>query len=575
MTFLPIVERELRVAARRKGTYWSRLLAALLALLIFAGFMTISAFGNQVFGNQLGMILFGIFNWLSFVFACAAGVFLTSDCLSEEKREGTLGLLFLTDLRGYDVVLGKLLSHSLMAVYGLLAAFPIIGIAFLLGGVTGAEFARSMLVLFNTLFFSLAAGVFVSSISRDSHKAMNATVLLCAQFILLLPAIDWALAGWDSTRFEARLSLASPGFTFTQVQNTRLGDFWTSLLVAHLLGWVFLAIASALAPRNWEATVATADRSPASRAQRFRFGSPQKRRAFRLCCLEGNPVRWLAGRDWWLGRFQWVVLAASVATFLLLGSSVAKWQALLDIAQGVHGLVVMLFFLWVTAHASRFFVEATRTGTLELLLATPVGAGQIVRGQAWALRRTFLWPAAVLLGIATFLGAWQMKEMLQAFYGTGAGAASPTAVPAGLVANQVISLIGGKILFVTGLLAVAWFGMWMGLTSKKVNAAVIKTLLFVKVFPFIAMLFVSWTLEFVVFAAGSKFGAGNTVPIWVPEVITFVFAIGGDLVFLLVARRKLLTGFREIVARAAGAGMVRKPPPLPVLPPLVPSPSAP
>ena len=29
----------------------------------------------------------------------------TADSLSAEKREGTLGLLFLTDLRGYDVVL--------------------------------------------------------------------------------------------------------------------------------------------------------------------------------------------------------------------------------------------------------------------------------------------------------------------------------------------------------------------------------------------------------------------------------------------------------------------------------------
>ena len=96
MTVLPIVERELRVAARRKGTYWSRLVAALLALFIFAGFITITTLGNQGWGSQIGPILFGVFSWLSFAFACAAGVFLTSDCLSEEKREGTLGLLFLT-----------------------------------------------------------------------------------------------------------------------------------------------------------------------------------------------------------------------------------------------------------------------------------------------------------------------------------------------------------------------------------------------------------------------------------------------------------------------------------------------
>ena len=32
---------------------------------------------------------------------------MTADCLSEEKREGTLGLLFLTDLRGYDIVVSS------------------------------------------------------------------------------------------------------------------------------------------------------------------------------------------------------------------------------------------------------------------------------------------------------------------------------------------------------------------------------------------------------------------------------------------------------------------------------------
>ena len=49
----------------------------------------------------------------SAVFYCLlSGVWFTADCLSEEKREGTLGLLFLTDLKGYDVVLGKLVATS-------------------------------------------------------------------------------------------------------------------------------------------------------------------------------------------------------------------------------------------------------------------------------------------------------------------------------------------------------------------------------------------------------------------------------------------------------------------------------
>ena len=73
MTFLPIAERELRVAARRKGTYWSRLAAAALTLLIFAGVVAIAEFGNQGWGNQIGTILFAIFSWLSFAYTSDTG----------------------------------------------------------------------------------------------------------------------------------------------------------------------------------------------------------------------------------------------------------------------------------------------------------------------------------------------------------------------------------------------------------------------------------------------------------------------------------------------------------------------
>ena len=69
------------------------------------------------------------------------GVRYTSDCLSEERREGTLGLLFLTDLNGWDIVAGKIAGRALRAVYNLLAVFPILALTLFLGGVTGEEVA--------------------------------------------------------------------------------------------------------------------------------------------------------------------------------------------------------------------------------------------------------------------------------------------------------------------------------------------------------------------------------------------------------------------------------------------------
>src|SRR4029077_3158439 len=114
-----------------------------------------------------------IFMWLSgfaFIYCLMAGARNTADCLSEEKREGTLGLLFLTDLKGYDVVLGKLAATSLNSFYGLLAIFPVLAIPLLLGGVTPGEFWRMALPLFNTLFCSLCAVIRVSSWSGGERQ---------------------------------------------------------------------------------------------------------------------------------------------------------------------------------------------------------------------------------------------------------------------------------------------------------------------------------------------------------------------------------------------------------------------
>src|SRR6267378_3878208 len=157
MAFLPIVGRELSVASRRRGTYWTRTLAAGVAIAV-ALWMLLSSFARGQGSQEIGQALFTVLSTLTFVYALLAGVRFTADSLSEEKREGTLGLLFLTDLKGYDIVLGKFVAMLLRALYGLLALLPIIALSLLLGGVTGSELWRRALALINGLFVSLAAG---------------------------------------------------------------------------------------------------------------------------------------------------------------------------------------------------------------------------------------------------------------------------------------------------------------------------------------------------------------------------------------------------------------------------------
>ena len=172
MTFLPIVERELRVAARRPGTYWVRFGVAGTLLGLMAGFYGISV----VFGLDWlagGQNLFLVLQWCALPFLTGFGVFLTADALSEEKREGTLGLLFLTDLRGHDVVLGKLAAQAARGFWAALAALPVVGLTILLGGVSGTWFLRVILVIGNSLFLSLALGLLMSAASRNGFKAVN------------------------------------------------------------------------------------------------------------------------------------------------------------------------------------------------------------------------------------------------------------------------------------------------------------------------------------------------------------------------------------------------------------------
>ena len=74
-------------------------------------------------------------------FAVVSG-FRSHDCISKEKREGTLGLLFLTDLKGSDIVLGKFVASAVPAIYTAMGALPVLSVALLLGGVTARQFWR-------------------------------------------------------------------------------------------------------------------------------------------------------------------------------------------------------------------------------------------------------------------------------------------------------------------------------------------------------------------------------------------------------------------------------------------------
>src|SRR5439155_3145410 len=309
MTFLPIVGRELRVASRRRGTYLNRELAALSAILVFAGTLWIE---GRAPPKELGSDVFRVLSGLFLFSSVMAGIRYTADSLSEEKREGTLGLLFLTDLKGYDVVFGKLAATSLDAFYGLIAIIPVLAIPFLLGGVSIGEFWRMTLVLANALFFSLAAGIIVSAMSRSARKAMAATFIL----ILLVNAGLPAIGGWLSYQakpLNTTFLLPSVGYAYALVFEAQyragVGEFRGSVLTTHGLAWLFLTLASIAARNSWhDKLVGALAARWRERWQRWSYGDTVERVSFRRRLLNISPCLWLGGRHRLKPLLVWIFL---------------------------------------------------------------------------------------------------------------------------------------------------------------------------------------------------------------------------------------------------------------------------
>lgn len=141
MTVLPVIERELRAEARHAFTYWLRALGASVALIIFS-LMMIDARDNAA---GLGAKLFGNLDTALFIAIWLLVPLLTADCLSRERREGTLGILFLTPLTARGIVIGKgpAFANLLVLASGFQTVFALIPVTRLYRNLEDRKFAQA------------------------------------------------------------------------------------------------------------------------------------------------------------------------------------------------------------------------------------------------------------------------------------------------------------------------------------------------------------------------------------------------------------------------------------------------
>ncbi|HEX3800990.1 MAG TPA: ABC transporter permease subunit [Verrucomicrobiae bacterium] len=471
MTFLPIVERELRLASRRRFTYFSRTIAALIA--IGLGMFVYNDSPGSTGPEQQGRNIFQTLSWLAFIYAFCAGT-ATADCISEEKREGTLGLLFLTDLKGYDVVIGKLFATSLNRFYGLVSIFPVLAIPLLMGGVTQGEFWRTALVLANTCLFSLCAGMFVSSISKYPRKAMSATLVLLGIFAFGFPLFQgWTSRGNAWPRLNHFFEIGTPDSAMVYapdiVYKTSKDDFWLSVAITQGTCWLMLALASFIVPRSWQ------DKAASSRKNSLGVNdlNGAERHAVRTQQLDSNAFSWLAGR----GRFKhaliWLVLIGYAGLWLWGAAAGGRdWTS-------VYGFFLTAVVLnttlkiWVTSEAGYRLGQDRKSGALELLLSTTLTVPDILRGQMLALRRQFLWPVITILvteGLLLLAGIQQESPGADETVGS------------------VCYAIGITVMLFADLYAMSAMAMWVSLTTKNPNRTTGIVLRWMLLFPWVLII---------------------------------------------------------------------------------------
>jgi len=443
MPFLPVIERELRASTRHPFTYYLRTLGAgalLLASLFFGiehGFE--SSFGGKLFGH------------LHFTMFCAIWILvplLAADCISRERREGTLGLLFMTGLRGADIVVAKSAAHGVRALSLWVAVAPVLALPFLLGGVSWQEAMLSAAFNSSAMCWALAAGVLGSAWSKTWGPAVLRAAIFALFFLLLMAIVTGeglaamlrsgksSLLGSPAAFFEiepakvdyffvlgigfiSNLSQNLAAFVLRTVTNGQLTWLAVLVFIISLLGLTTaIFLAGAKTRRIWQEPPP----SPQQIWLQQTFCTPvvwisffhrwMKRK------LEANPIGWLEQRTWSGRLLTWGWLAVIISLYSAVLTDPTFFQRT-STPQNLMGWLLVLSMAISTAASFR---RERESGVLELLLVSPIGERTIISGRLRGLWNQFLPAFGLLLVVWAYLASISLTRGTDAssilFYGT-------------------------------------------------------------------------------------------------------------------------------------------------------------
>jgi ABC-type transport system involved in cytochrome c biogenesis permease component len=412
MMGVPIIFRELRVEAQRPFNYWLRVLSAGLVIALIAAFVIDRSSrtplsGSLIFSFLHGGLFFGIWIFVPL---------LTADCLSLEKREGTLGLLFLTRLTPRSIVGAKAVIHVLRALTVFLAMAPAILLPFLLGGISWQQSLVALGLNLGAMFIALTAGLCASAWCQAHSRAISLAILLSMVFSSLFAYVfAWGFFRQVSSSYyysTIPAGVTAIGFLLITGTGALWNEVFVKLTALEREAWMMLAgemllfsmaifgIAIVVCGNQLRLSLQNVPGSLGRMrlvelicAPRFWVASLQRRMS---SSLDRNPIGWLQEYSWsaraikwgWLGLFgmvdAWMIGQQTEGTI--------SWR---DMVQA-HFYLSIALGMGMMASAVASFRRERQNGVLELLLISPISAEQIIKGRVYGIWTQF-YPAALLL----------------------------------------------------------------------------------------------------------------------------------------------------------------------------------
>jgi ABC-type Na+ efflux pump permease subunit len=483
----PIFQRELVTVPRRSGHYASRV--ALIGLLLILGITTWQAsigFTREASLGEtaaFGLLLYQIVSYVLLLVTLFFATLSAAGAVAQEKDRRTFVLLLMTDLRDYEIVLGKMLGALLPIILQLAITAPVLMLFLLLGGIAPEQVLETLVILTATAIASGSLGALVALWRERTFQALALSLLFVALYLGLVQIIGVLatlgpseaaaehIPAWLDP-FAALQTVVAPPATGRNSFSPAYG------FAAVMLAWtVTLNALGIRGLRRWNPSGEPIVPREAPEAVRELDESLELEKRAQAHAAPGpvrhvwhNPILWrevctLAyGRRPLLVKFAYAVVLLLILYFAYTELQRPGGRPAFAAAYGLVPLTILSLLL-VAAQAVTAITSERDGGTLDILLVTDISPYEFVFGK--------------ILGALYNCKEYIIPPLLLTLYYAAVGALAP--LPANQGWRAVLELNFGPFLAISGAILILFafvvvLGVHVALRIPSSRQAIVQTL---------------------------------------------------------------------------------------------------